>query len=294
MNTHGSNHSEITSFLALLPEMAVRQWVEGDEIWDAGQWARRCALAADARCLARDFARMDDWETAGAAAGKLARTAVWAAAGGTELGANWANEKTRETYLAWSAVMDAAEDAASDTELAAQALTVRDLLYRDDFETLFIPMRKAGIDPDRLVADRYGPNSDEVTFFIQLLTSLTAGQIAQAGAAGQFVGWSEGRMAEWSSAGSKAREVAWATSRQAASHAAEETALAAARLDKKTVEAAPWGEARQAASLAHPHVSNAVGALVVRDLVTSREFELLFAPMRACGIDPDQLSPDSE
>ena len=96
-----------------------------------------------------------------------------------------------------------------------------------------------------------GPNGAEVVAFLDLLPTLTSTQ------------WSAAWVAAWDVAG----DVAWDAARSAARSAAWSAAWSAARV-------AAW---------------SAAGALVVRDLITTKQFDILTAPMRAAGIDFDAL-----
>lgn len=101
-----------------------------------------------------------------------------------------------------------------------------------------------------------GPNGEEVAAFLELLPTLTSTQ--------------------WGAAWDAAREVA----RGAARYAAEEAAGDAARY-------AAWGAAGDAA---WDTAWDAACALVVRDLITTEQFDTLTAPMRAAGINFDALT----
>ena len=97
-----------------------------------------------------------------------------------------------------------------------------------------------------------GPNGAEVAAFLDLLPTLTDTQ------------WVAARSSAWSSAWSSASYAAWS----AASYAA-------------------WSADRIAAWEA---AGDAAGALVVRDLITTEQFDVLTAPMRAAGIDFNSLT----
>ena len=101
-----------------------------------------------------------------------------------------------------------------------------------------------------------GPNGAEVAAFLDLLPTLTSTQ--------------------WSAV----RDVAWVASRVAARDAAWDAAWDASR------EAA-WDVAWVASRVA---AGDAAWALVVRDLITTKQFDTLTAPMRAAGIDFDALT----
>ena len=109
-----------------------------------------------------------------------------------------------------------------------------------------------------------GPNGVEVAAFLDLLPTLTNTQ------------WSAARGAARSAAREAARQAAWLAAREAALEAARLSAWLAAF--DSTSDAA-WNAAWDAA-----------GALVVRDLITTKQFDTLTAPMRAAGIDFDALT----
>ena len=101
-----------------------------------------------------------------------------------------------------------------------------------------------------------GPNGVEVAAFLDLLPTLTNTQ------------WSAARDAAWGAD----RIAAWSADR-----------IAAWDADRIAAWSATWEAARSAAK-------SAVGALVVRDLITTEQFDILTAPMRAAGIDFDTLT----
>ena len=105
-----------------------------------------------------------------------------------------------------------------------------------------------------------GPNGVEVAAYLDLLPSLTSEQ--------------------WLAAREAAREAARLAAWQAAWLAAREAALDAARL-------AAWLAAFDSALEA---AWEAAGAIVVRDLITTKQFDTLTAPMRAAGINFDALT----
>ena len=105
-----------------------------------------------------------------------------------------------------------------------------------------------------------GPNGGEVAAFLDLLPTLTNTQ------------WSGARSAAWDAAGSAARSAAWDAAWGAAGGAARSAAWSAAR-------SAAWDAAGSAAL-----------ALLARDRITTQQFDVLTAPMRAAGIDFDALT----
>ena len=157
---------------------------------------------------------------------------------------------------------------AAKSSKAAQTLVVRDVLTRDQFETLFDPMPLAGIDPNRLVPNTYRPNTAVVEAFIALIPILTAEQVTQDGVLEASAAWSTERIVEWSAP----LDAAWS----AAQRAGRCDAYVVAPRNAGWVVPAP------------------IQALVVRDPITPEQFGLLFAPMRSAGIDPDRLVPNSD
>ena len=100
-----------------------------------------------------------------------------------------------------------------------------------------------------------GPNGAEVAVFLDLLPTLTTTQ--------------------------------WAAALVAARDAARDAAFDAARYAARV---AAWDAAFNAASdAAFDAASDAALALLVRDLITTEQFDVLTAPMRAAGIDFDTL-----
>ena len=97
-----------------------------------------------------------------------------------------------------------------------------------------------------------GPNGVEVAAFLDLLPTLTSAQ------------WSAAWVAAW--------DAAWVAAWDAARSAAGSAARSAAR-------SAAWVAAGDVAL-----------ALLVRDLITTEQFDVLTAPMRAAGIDFDALT----
>ena len=104
-----------------------------------------------------------------------------------------------------------------------------------------------------------GPNGAEVAAFLDLLPTLTR--------------------AQWDAAMRVAGDAAWFAARAAVRGAAMRAALdAAMRVARDAAWGAVWGATRDAAL-----------ALLVRDLITTEQFDILTAPMRAAGIDFDVL-----
>ena len=101
-----------------------------------------------------------------------------------------------------------------------------------------------------------GPRGVEVAAFLELLPTLTSAQWAAA--------WCAVEDAAWYAAWNAARDAAWDAAWVAASDAA-------------------WAAAGSSAS-------DATLALLVRDLITTEQFDALTAPMRAAGIDFDALT----
>ena len=101
-----------------------------------------------------------------------------------------------------------------------------------------------------------GPNGEEVAAFLELLPTVTSVQ------------WDAARDATW--------YATWYATWDATREAALTAALTAA-----------WDAAGYAARDA---AREAAGALVVRDLITTEQFDTLTAPMRAAGINFDALT----
>ena len=117
-----------------------------------------------------------------------------------------------------------------------------------------------------------GPNGADVAAFLDLLPTLTTTQ------------WSAARYAAGDAAGDAARVAAWFVAGDATWDAARYAARDAAGK-------AAWCAARSVAWCAARSVTlDAAGALVVRDLITTEQFDILTAPMRAAGIDFDTLT----
>ena len=112
-----------------------------------------------------------------------------------------------------------------------------------------------------------GPHGQEVVAFLDLLPTLTNTQ------------W----VAAWEDAWEDAREDAWAATGVAARRAARRVAWDATRR-------AAWEDAREDAwDVAWSDARDATLALLVRDLIPKKQFDVLTAPMRAAGIDFDTL-----
>ena len=109
-----------------------------------------------------------------------------------------------------------------------------------------------------------GPRGAEVVAFLDLLPTLTTTQWDAA----RDAAWSADRIAAWEAAG----DAAWIAAWDAAWDAARDAAWTAT-----------WEAARDAAWVA-------ARALLVRDLITTEQFDILTAPMRAAGIDFDALT----
>ena len=109
-----------------------------------------------------------------------------------------------------------------------------------------------------------GPNGVEVVAFLDLLPTLTRTQ------------WDAAWVATRDAAGDAARAAAWDAAWDAALAATGDAAWGAAL-------AATWEATGSAAK-------SAVGALLVRDLITTEQFDVLTAPMRAAGIDFNALT----
>ena len=117
------------------------------------------------------------------------------------------------------------------------------------------------------MSDRFGPNTAQVEAFLGVLRGLSGEQVETA-------------RADWDAA----RDADWYAARDAARDAARGPALVAARAAARdTVWDAVWGPAWDAAV-----------ALVVRDLISQEHFDTLTAPMRAAGVNFDELGGNGE
>ena len=105
-----------------------------------------------------------------------------------------------------------------------------------------------------------GPRGAEVAAFLELLPTLTRAQWAATGDATRGAALGAALDAAWDAARDAAWDAAWDAARYAARDAA-------------------WDAARYAAR-----------ALVVRDLISTKQFDTLTAPMREAGIDFDALT----
>ena len=117
-----------------------------------------------------------------------------------------------------------------------------------------------------------GPNGVGVAAFLELLPTLTRAQWSATWEAT----WEATRDATWEATRDAAREAAWAAAWDAAWAAARDAAWEAT-----------WEAARDAAWDA---TRDATWALVMRDLITTEQFDTLTAPMRAAGINFDALT----
>ena len=113
-----------------------------------------------------------------------------------------------------------------------------------------------------------GPRGVEVAAFLELLPTLTSAQWAAAWCAVEDAAW----YAAWNAVGDAARDAAWNAVENAARDAARDAARAAVG---DAVGNSAW-----CATL----------ALLVRDLITTEQFDALTAPMRAAGINFDALT----
>ena len=120
-----------------------------------------------------------------------------------------------------------------------------------------------------------GPNGVEVVAFLDLLPTLTSTQ------------WEATRGVAWDAVRAAARvaawDAAWDAALDAAGSAAGRAAWVAVRVAVRDAARDATGDAAWDAAL------DTTGALVVRDLITREQFDVLTAPMRAAGIDFDAL-----
>ena len=113
-----------------------------------------------------------------------------------------------------------------------------------------------------------GPNGAEVAAFLDLLPTLTRAQWEATRVAARGTAWNVARGVARSATRVAARDAAWYVARSSALNAA-------------------WDAVEDAAGVAD---LDAAGALVVRDLITTEQFDILTALMRAVGIDFDALT----
>ena len=112
-----------------------------------------------------------------------------------------------------------------------------------------------------------GPNGEAVAALIKRCRTMTYDEAEQL-----FAARSAARSAAWSAAGSAARYAAWYAAGSAAGSAAWDAAWSAARY-------AAWDAAGSAAwSAAGEAARDAAGALMVKDLITPEQFDLLYGP----------------
>ena len=153
-----------------------------------------------------------------------------------------------------------------------------------------------------------GPNGVEVAAFLDLLPTLTNTQWSAAFDAASVAARDAASVAARDAARSAARDAASVAARSAAWFAARSAAWFAARSAARdaawgaaSVAAgvaawfAAWFAARDAAGFAAGDAAgdaarDAAGALIVRDLITTAQFDTLTSPMRAAGIDFDALT----
>ena len=122
---------------------------------------------------------------------------------------------------------------------------------------------------------KYGPNTAEVEAYLALLPKLTDVQWA----AVRTEARTATRDAEWAPAWDAAWDTAWHEGWAAERNAAWDAAWDAT----KVIADAPGGVA-----------ANIATALVARSLLTSEQFGILTAPMRAAGIDFESLTAEPE
>ena len=140
-----------------------------------------------------------------------------------------------------------------------------------------------------------GPNGAEIVAFLELLPTLTNTQWVAARTA-WVAARDATRVAALDAAGVAAEDAAWDATRVAALDAAGGAAWSAAwGAAWCAAWGAAWSAAREAAwgatqVTAWDAAGDAVIALLVRDLITTEQFDVLTAPMRAAGIDFDALT----
>ncbi|MCL2464838.1 MAG: hypothetical protein FWF28_07190 [Micrococcales bacterium] len=133
---------------------------------------------------------------------------------------------------------------------------------------------------------RFGPQTGQVEAYLALLPTLAGEQWSVAWDAARTAA----RNAVWSAAWIAGRNAAWDAGRNAARSGEMLAAWGAVQVAAAGDGPGDGlGAARVAARGADWLAAVAAEALVVRDLITSDQFEILVAPMRAAGIDFDTL-----
>jgi hypothetical protein len=143
----GPNGEQVASLIDQASRITYDQAVRLGAAWDATRGAARGATRGAARGAtrgaARGAARDATWDAAWGATRGAAWDAAWGAARGATWDAAWdaAWGATRGAGwgAAWDATWDAARGAAWGAGCAAVALTVRDLVSDDVFDTLYGP-----------------------------------------------------------------------------------------------------------------------------------------------------------
>ena len=117
------------------------------------------------------------------------------------------------------------------------------------------------------MSDRFGPNTAQVEAFLRVVRGLSDEQVETARAA-----WAAASAAVRDAARDAAWDAAWYADRAGA-----------------------WAADRYAARYADRYAaSDAAVALVVRDLISQEHFNTLTAPMRAAGVNFDELGGNGE
>lgn len=129
-----------------------------------------------------------------------------------------------------------------------------------------VTLREAPLRATRAEAEADELRGAEVEAFLKMLPELTAEQ------------WDAAGYETWIAAGDELRVVAW---NEAGNEAGNELQGAA--------RSAAAGAARRACSEARVEARVAAWGLVARDLIAVEHFNILTAPMRAAGIDFDNL-----
>jgi len=97
---------------------------------------------------------------------------------------------------------------------------------------------------------------------------------------------------QWDAAGDLARRASQDASRDLAGDLAARAAGGATRIAARIASRdAAWDTARSVPRSAAWSAAWGANALIVRDLISAKHFDILTAPMRAAGIDFDNLAP---
>jgi hypothetical protein len=127
--TDGVSNAELTTYLELLGKLTPAQWGAARQSGRrVSESAKNNAARAEGMAVAKAKARAANRDLTRLAAANSARK------------------------MATGVACDAAQKAATNAGLAAEAIVVRDLITVEQFAAITVPMRAAGIDFDQLTA----------------------------------------------------------------------------------------------------------------------------------------------